>query len=324
MGKNCKTDDRKYLKNIIRPKKMKFRLSEVKMSIKKKVFCAATTPMNKKQKIDFDGFKNNIDWYVNEGLTGILVCGGTGEFASLKRQERYKLAEVAVEHINSRVASMICCADETTEGAIEYAKHAKSIGADSLMLTGSWYFAASDEECLEHFRKISEAVDIPMMLYNNPASSGVDLSAEMIHNICKFKNIDSVKEASGNLIKIREIIRISKNSVDVFCGSDEIALEAFLNNAAGWVSITANSLPSQSQMIFDLAREGKILKAKEIFQRFLPLYTLCEQPHKAIQTIKYCMDKQGLAGGYSRSPRLCLTENEKLVVDNVIKEIGLI
>lgn len=294
------------------------------MNINNKVFCAATTPMNNNQKIDFEGFKDNIDWYINEGLTGILICGGTGEFASLERQERYKLAETSVEHINSRVASMICCADETTQGVIEYAKHAKSIGADSLMLTGPWYFAASDEECLEHFRKISEAVDIPMMLYNNPHSSGVDLSAEMINQICKLKNIDSVKEASGNLIKIREINRISNRTVDVFCGSDEIALEAFLNNATGWISITANALPSQSQMIFDLAKDGEIIKAKEIFQRFLPLFTLCEQPHKAIQTIKYCMDKQGLVGGYSRSPRLCLTSHEKTIVDNVIKEVDLI
>lgn len=294
------------------------------MNINNKVFCAATTPMNKNQSIDYCSFKNNIDWYIKEGLTGILICGGTGEFASLERNERYKLAEVAIEHINKRATSMVCCADETTSGAIEYAKHAKSIGADSLMLTGSWYFSASDEECLEHFRIISEAVDIPMMLYNNPASSGVDLSADIINRICKFDNINSVKEASGNLIKIREIIKKSSNEVDVFCGSDEIALEAFLNNATGWVSITANSLPGQSQMIFDLAREGEIVKANEIFQRFLPLYTLCEQPHKAIQTIKYCMDKQGLAGGPSRAPRLSLTCSEKLIADKILKEVALI
>ncbi len=294
------------------------------MNIKEKVFCAVTTPMNKNQKIDLDGFKNNIDWYVNEGLTGILVCGGTGEFASLERKERYQLAETAVKQINSRVASMICCADETTKGAVEYAKHAKAIGADSLMLTGPWYFTASDEECLEHFRKISEAVDMPMMLYNNPASSGVDLSAEMIHNICKFKNIDSVKEASGNLIKIREINRISNNTIDVFCGSDEIAFEAFLNNAVGWISITANILPSQSQRIFDLMQDGKINDGKELFQKYLPLYTLCEQPHKAIQVAKYSMDCLGQVGGYSRAPRLSLTDDEKLMVDCALKETGLI
>jgi 4-hydroxy-tetrahydrodipicolinate synthase len=289
----------------------------------KPVFCAAVTPMNKNEAIDYSGFETNLDWYIGQGLSGITVNGGTGEFVSLTMQERKKLAETAVRQIGSRADCMVCCAAETTGEVIDYAKHAKSIGADSIMIIGPYYFKPSDEEIRQHYWSIAEAVDIPIVLYNNPGSSGIDLRPALIAEICSAGNIRHVKEASGDLRRIREIRGID-SSIHVYCGSDDIITEALANGAVGWISITANLLPGQSQRLFDAYKSGNAKRAREIFDQYAPLYAITEKPYKAIQTAKYCMDRLGLAGGTSRRPRLPLTAEEKSHVDQLLADAGLL
>ncbi len=288
------------------------------------VYCAAVAPMDKNEKIDYAGFKANIDWYIGQGLSGITVNGGTGEFVSLTMPERKKMAETAVEHINSRISCMVCCAAETTRDAIEYARHAKSIGADSIMVIGPSYFKPSSEEIYQHFWNIAKAVDIPMVLYNNPGSTGTDLTPARIARICEADNIKYVKEASGDIRRIREIREISKGKIHVFCGSDDVIFESLVNGAEGWISITANLLPGQSQQIFKYTTEGDLDQARELFAKYAPLYTITEKPYKAIQTVKYCLDRLGLSGGASRKPRLPLTEEEKRQVDGILHQVGLL
>lgn len=288
------------------------------------VYCAAITPMQRNYEIDFGGLRSNLSYCMEQGLGGVLVCGGTGEFVSLKEQERRAVVEVAARAIDGRTGFMVGCAAETTAEAISHARHAQAHGADALLLICSYYFKPSPEELYEHFRAVAQSVEIPIVLYNNPASCGSDIDPEMVRRLSAIPNITRIKEAADDPMRVRELLGKCPDGFGVLCGNDGFAYDTFKNGGCGWISITANALPSQSQTIFDWMREGRAEEALALYTRFLPLYTICEKPYKAIQTIKFIMDEIGCCGGASRPPRLELTPDEKEKVRSLMAQCGLL
>ncbi len=288
------------------------------------VYCAAVTPMNANYEVDYAGFDANIEWYIRNNLGGILVCGGTGEFVSLSLRERMQIVDHAADRIAGRTSLMVGCGAETTVDAVGYAKKAQDVGADGLLLIASYYFKPSEEELYQHFKAVAEAVHIPIVLYNNPGACGTDLSPKFIKRMSAIENIKHVKEATGELLRARKIREACGMEFNVLVGCDALAYELFKNGARGWVSITANALASQSQEIFDNMMKGDDSLAWKVYEQYLPIYTICEEPYKAIQTIKYIMDRIGCCGGVSRLPRLSLTLEEKEHVDMLMRNTGLI
>jgi len=294
------------------------------MDVRNRVYCAAVTPMGKNGDIDFGGFEANLEWYINKGIGGILVCGGTGEFVSLSTEERLKLAERAGRQIRGQTGFMVGCGAETTNHAILYAKHAQEMGADSILIIASYYFKPSEEELYQHFKAVAESVSIPVVLYNNPGACGTDLTPAFVKRLSEIPNIRFIKEASGDLVRIREIKEFCSPDFGVMCGCDYLAYETFKNGATGWISITANALTSESQEILDCMLRGEEKRAWSLFSRYLPAYTICEKPYKAVQIIKYMMDRIGCCGGFSRLPRLELSDPEKKFVDDIMKKTGML
>lgn len=287
-------------------------------------FTVMVTPMKQDQSIDEGGIKKNIDWYIEEGTAGICVLGSTGEFLSLSKKERHKAAEIAVEHINGRVPCLIGTAEETTAETIEYTKHAKKIGADGALIINSYYCKPSENEIYEHFKAISEAVDIPIMLYNNPWTSGVDIKPELVAKICHLKNICYVKESSMEIRRIRDIAPLIEGEAQLFCGCDDLAFESFVLGAVGWISVCSNIIPGMSQQLFELVQKNEIQKAKELYIKMLPLLHLIENSGKLVQVVKAAMNKMGRAAGPCRLPRLPLTPDEDAALEKVLADMGLI
>lgn len=288
------------------------------------VYCAAVTPMNVNYAVDYKGLDANIEWYIKNNLGGILLCGGTGEFVSLTPRERMNIVEHAAQKIAGRTGLMVGCSAETTADAVAYAKDAQEAGADGLLLIASYYFKPSEEELYQHFKAVADAVRLPIVLYNNPGACGTDLSPGFIKRMSAFENVKHVKEATGDLIRARKIREVCGKDFHVMVGCDALAYELFKNGASGWISITANALASQSQEIFENMMKGNDALAWKVYEQYLPLYSICEEPYKAIQTIKYIMDRIGCCGGKSRLPRLALTTEEKAHVDVLMRNSGLI
>jgi 4-hydroxy-tetrahydrodipicolinate synthase len=288
------------------------------------VFCAAVTPMNADYTVDYKGLDANIEWYIQNNLGGILVCGGTGEFVSLTMRERMNIVDHAANKIAGRTGLMAGCSAETTADAVAYAKDAQEAGVDGLLLIASYYFKPSEEELYQHFKSVANAVQLPIVLYNNPGACGSDLKPKFIKRLSAIENISHVKEATGDLIRARKIRETCGEDFHVMVGCDALAYEMFKNGAVGWISITANALASQSQEIFENMMRGNDSQAWKVYEQYLPLYSICEEPYKAIQTIKYMMDRIGCCGGKSRLPRLALTAEEKAHVDLLLRNTGLI
>ncbi|MFS8652285.1 MAG: 4-hydroxy-tetrahydrodipicolinate synthase [Caldibacillus sp.] len=282
------------------------------------VFPVLVTPMKEDGSIDLDGLRMNIDHFINEGVSGIVVNGSTGEFVSLTREERLQVAETAVEQVAGRIPLIVGTAAETTADAIFYTQHAEKAGADAALLINSYYAHPKDEEIYEHFKSVANSVKFPIMIYNNPFTSGVNIGTETILRVAKdVENITHIKESSGDITKLRDITRRGKGYIKTFCGSDDLALESFLVGATGWISVAGNIVPRLATELYNAAKNKDLERAWEIYDQILPLCNFLEGSGKYVQIAKRAMDLLGLAGGPPRKPRLPLTAEE----DAKLKEI---
>ncbi|WP_342513601.1 4-hydroxy-tetrahydrodipicolinate synthase [Sporosarcina sp. FSL K6-1522] len=282
------------------------------------VFPVLVTPMLNEQEIDWDGFKNNIEHFINEGVAGIAINGSTGEFVSLTKEERFKAVEVAVAQVNGRIPLVVGTAAETTADAIEYTQQAEKAGADASLLINSYYAHPKEDEIYEHFKAVAESVKFPIMIYNNPFTSGVDISTETILRVGRdVENITHIKESSGGIGKARDIARQGAGFLEVFCGSEDLAIESLLVGATGWISVSGNIAPRLVTDMYNHVQKGEMDEAWALYDRLLPLCEFLEGSGKYVQIAKRSMELQGLAGGPCRRPRLPLTEEE----DAKLKEL---
>lgn len=275
------------------------------------VFPVLITPMLNEQEIDWQGYKRNIEYFINEGVAGIAINGSTGEFVSLTKEERFKAVETAVGQVNGRIPLVVGTAAETTADAIEFTQQAEQAGATASLLINSYYAHPKENEIYEHFKAVAASVQFPIMIYNNPFTSGVDISTETILKIGRdVENITYVKESSGDIRKARDIARQGEGFIKVFCGSEDLALESLLVGATGWISPAGNIAPKLVTELYNHVQNNEIDKAWELYDRLLPLCNYLEESGKYVQLSKRAMELQGLAGGPCRKPRLALTEEE--------------
>jgi len=282
------------------------------------------TPMTDDQDINIDGLKENIEWQIENGVKGICVTGSTGEFASLTREERLEIAEVSVAQVNGRIPCMVGTASESTKETILYTRHAQDIGADGVLIINPYYYKPSFEDIFLHFKAISEVVDIPIMLYNNPGHSGVDMSPELIVRLSKLKNVDYIKDASGDLRRVADIKRLSNGNITIFCGGEDLAFQNFLLGATGWICVCGNIVPEVATNLFELVNQNKHEEANELFEKYYPLLDMLENSPKAIQIVKKSLEFMGLPAGPCRFPRqpLSMEESDRLKI--LLKELEII
>jgi len=294
------------------------------MTILKGTFTVLITPMTIKQDIDIDGLKSNIDWQINNGIPGICVTGSTGEFASLTREERLEIAEVAVKHVNGRIQCLVGTAAESTKETIFYTKHAKKIGADGVLILSPYFCKPSFDDIYLHYKAISEAVDISVMVYNNPDHSGVDMSPELLVKICSLKNIDYVKDASGDLRRVVDIKRLANGKITIFCGEEDLAMQNFLLGATGWICVCGNIIPKEAKQLLELVQQNRLEEAAGLFNRLYPLLDMFENSRKALQLVKKSLEYMGHPAGPCRLPRQPLSESDSEKLKNLLKELDII
>lgn len=294
------------------------------MTTLKGVFTVLITPMTSKQEIDLNGLKENIDWQISQGISGICVLGSTGEFASLSVEERLIIAETSVKHVNGRIPCIVGTAAESTRETIFFTKHAKEIGADGVLIINPYYCRPSFDEIYLHYKAVSEAVDIPIMVYNNPRHSGVDMNPELLVKICQLKNIDFVKDASGDLRRVSDIKRLGNGEITIFCGSEDLSLLNFMLGASGWICVSGNLIPREANRLLELVKQGNLEEANLLFDRLYPLLDILENSPKSMQIVKKALELMGHPSGPCRFPRQPLSESESDKLIGLLKDLSLI
>ena len=265
--------------------------------------------------IDTAALRHLVDWQIESGSHGLIPLGSTGEFLSISDDERRQIVETVVAASDGRVPVLIGTADEWTDKAVRYSVEAQEIGADGLMIISPYYASPTEDELFEHFRRVSDAVSIPIMVYNNPNTANVDLRPEFVARLGTLENVRYIKESSGDISRVREIHRIS-DRVSVFAGYHPF--ESLAAGAKGYVSVIGNFLPAESAAVCDLMDEGRSDEALNLYNRMIPLLNAIAGD-KYVSATKCAMAAVGMPIGDPRPPRLAMPDAEAAAIHRMVK-----
>lgn len=259
--------------------------------------------------VDAPRLRQLVNWQVEEGIHGIIPLGSTGEFLSVSREERQEIVEICVQEAAGRVPVLIGTGAEATFDVIELSQEAERFGADGVMIIPPFYSSPTEDELFEHYRRIGEAISIPIMVYNNPAVANVDMQPAMIARLSQISTVSSVKESTLEVTRVRDIVDLCGDRIDVFAGV--LGYESFWLGAVGWVAVCSNLIPRESADLFTLAvdhqdRDG----AWALYRRMLPIVRWVGG-HRYVSATKAGFEIMGMPAGNPRPPRLPLPESER-------------
>ncbi|MGI9522433.1 MAG: dihydrodipicolinate synthase family protein [Hyphomicrobiaceae bacterium] len=263
-----------------------------------------------------------VDWQIGEGIHGLIPLGSTGEFLSVSREERQQIVETCVQTTAGRVPVLIGTGAETTPKAIELSREAEAMGADGVMIIPPFYSTPTEDELFCHFRAISDAISLPIMIYNNPATANVDLLPSMLARLSEIDNVTMVKESTLEVTRVRDIIELCGDRMQVFAGI--LGYESCWLGASGWVAVCSNILPRASARLFELAAdECDQERALELYRRILPIVRWVGG-HRYVSATKFALNRMGFSVGEPRAPRLPLPRDEAQDLSIVLDQFELL
>ncbi|MBI3711741.1 MAG: 4-hydroxy-tetrahydrodipicolinate synthase [Burkholderiales bacterium] len=284
---------------------------------------AIVTPMHADGSLDIPCLRKLIDWHIAEGTDGIVIVGTTGESPTVSVEEHCELIRVAVEHANKRVPIIAGSGGNSTAEAIALTKFAKEAGADASLQVVPYYNRPTQEGMYQHFKKIAESVDIPVILYNVPGRTVADMSNETILRLAQVPGIIGVKDATGNIARGLELLRLAPASFAVYSGDDPTAMTLMFCGGKGNISVTANVAPRAMHELCVAAMNGEVAKAVEINRRLIPLHAkLFIEPNPI--PVKWALNQMGMIPEGIRSPLLSLSEQYRDIVRSALVEAGVL
>jgi 4-hydroxy-tetrahydrodipicolinate synthase len=272
--------------------------------------------------VDVPALRRLVDWQIEQGIHGLIPLGSTGEFLSMTREEREQVIETCVKTASGRVPVVIGTGAEWTRDAVEYAREAERFGADGIMVIPPFYSTPTEDELFEHYRQIGEAVSLPVMIYNNPATANVDLTPPIVARLSGIDNVRYIKESTLEVTRVRDILELCGDRMAVFAGI--LGYESFWLGAQGWVAVCSNLLPRDSARLFELVADAKDQPAAlALYNRILPIVRWVGG-HRYVAASKVGLAMMGLPVGAPRAPRLPLPLAEMEALRAELAKLGLI
>ena len=278
----------------------------------KGVFPALVTPMTDDGEVDYKTLSGFVDHLIEEGgVHGIIPLGSTGEYYALSAEEREAVVKVTLDAAAGRVPVLVGTNAGSTRTVVAFSQQAQALGAAGVMLAAPYYSLPRVEELFQHFRVVNDAIDVPIVLYNYPGRTGVDMTPDLVVRLAELDNVQYIKESTGDVTRVSEIIRRCGDSIAVLCGCDTLALESFLLGAVGWVGGVVNVLPREHVALYDLAVvQRDLFAARDHYYRLLPTLSLMEGGGKYTQFVKAACGLVGHPVGPPRQPLLPATAEE--------------
>jgi 4-hydroxy-tetrahydrodipicolinate synthase len=284
---------------------------------------AIVTPMHADGSLDLPGLKKLIDWHIAEGTDGIVIVGTTGESPTVTVEEHCELIKVAVDHTARRIPIIAGTGGNSTVEAIELTRYAKEAGADASLQVVPYYNRPTQEGMYRHFRKIAESVDLPVILYNVPGRTVADMSNDTMLRLAQVPGIIGVKEATGNIGRGTDLLRLAPPSFAVYSGDDPTAMALMLCGGKGNISVTANVAPRAMHELCMAAMAGNVAEAVRINNRLLPLHNkLFVEPNPV--PVKWAMAEMGLMPEGLRLPLAPLGDEWHDTVRAALRESGVL
>jgi len=279
------------------------------------------TPFDESQCFDEARMRSFVDWQIEQGIQGLVPLGSTGEFLSMSDEERHKVAQTVIEQAAGRVPVLVGTGAESTEDVIRYSQDAENLGADGLLIIPPFYCNPTEDELFEHFRRVGDAVSIPIMIYNNPNAANVDMFPKTVARLSTIDNVLYIKESTLEVTRVRDIIRLCGDRITVFGGV--LGFESFLAGAKGWIAVGSNVMPAEFAQIYTAtAIEKDLDKARKIYKRILPVIDFVFG-HRYVSGTKTLLAEMGLSVGAPRSPRLPSPPEDIKWAKDIVNTLGL-
>lgn len=278
------------------------------------VFPAVTTQFREDFSVDVEATAKVIAGLVDDGVSGLVICGTVGETCSLSRAEKAALWEAACGVARGKVPVIAGVAEYTTAFAIETANEARRAGVDGVMLMPALVYSSQPHETAAHYRGVAAAVDLPLMVYNNPLIYRTDVTPDILASLSDCDNIVCFKDSSGDTRRFTDLRNAVGDRFILFAGLDDVVFESLLVGAVGWVSGMSNVFPREGEALFRLVRQGRLQQARAIYDWFMPLLHLDARPD-LVQTIKLCESIAGRGSAVVRPPRLPLQDAVRAEVE---------
>lgn len=283
------------------------------------VFPAAVTHFRSDHSLDIPATLKHLDAMIDAGVHGMVMLGTVGENCSLEYAEKVSVLKATVEHIAGRVPVLTGVAECSTALACRFAADAKKAGVDGLMVLPAMVYKSDPRETMTHFRTVASATDLPIMIYNNPVSYGVDITPEMFAELADESKFVAIKESSENVRRITDLRNICGDRYILFCGVDDLVLESMVLGIEGWISGLVNAFPAENRLLWDLATAGNYEEAVKVYRWYTPLLHL-DTHIKLVQYIKLAVQECGLGSELTRPPRLPLEGAERERILKVIRQ----
>lgn len=275
--------------------------------------------------LDAPRLQAHIEELIGCGVHGITALGSTGEFALLSDAERCQVAEVCIDTARKRIPVVIGTSAITTKSAVELSRHAQRAGADAIIVNPQSYWTPTEDELFDHYAAIARAVDMPVMLYNNPGTTKVDMAPRFIARLGReFPHFLAVKESTGDIRRVQDIRALTKGKMKVSIGHQSLGLAAFAVGAVGWTTGIANTIPRQCIAVFQHAViKHDFVRAREVFSEILPL---CDfyAAKSLVRSVKAAADIMGKSLGPPRLPLKPLSESDRTPLRELLQDIGLV
>ena len=281
------------------------------------------TPFTRDGAIDEPALRRFVDFQIEGGVDMLLPCGTTGEGATLDDNETDRVVQIVIEQAKGRVPVIVGAGSNSTAKAVTMTKRAKSLGADGVLSVGPYYNKPTQQGYYEHFKAIADAENIPIIVYNVPGRTGGNIEAKTMLRLAEIPNIVAVKEASGNIGQMMDIIREAPRDFQVLCGDDAMALPLIAVGGTGIVSVVSNEAPSMMSAMINAALAGNFEKAKELHYRLLPLMNINFIESNPIP-VKAALAMMGLIEENYRLPLVRITAASREKLAKVVEEVGLL
>lgn len=289
---------------------------------------AMVTPLDKEGNINEEEYRNLIDFLIEEGVEGILAAGTTGESATMNLEEHQKVIDIMVDQVNGRALTIAGAGSNATSEALELVKYAENAGADTALVITPYYNKPQQSGLCDHFKLLNDSNDIPIIAYNVPSRTGIDLSVDSILNIAELDNIVAIKEANPDLNKLASVFNLlEKNGLNdsftVLSGNDSLTLPMIAQGSRGVISVAANVLPNKMSTMVRKALDGKFDEARKLSDELFDLMDVMfieASPAPA----KRALNLMGKNVGGLRMPLKPMSEENEVILKDVMKKYGLI
>ena len=282
---------------------------------------ALITPF-KNNEVDFEKLRELIEWHIKEETDSIIICGTTGESATMSDQEKREVIKFTVDVVNKRIPVIAGSGSNNTAYSIELSRYCESVGVDGLLIVTPYYNKATELGLLKHYEAIASNVNIPIILYNVPGRTGVNLAARLVEKLSKIENIVAIKEASGDISQVAEIARLCGDEFAIYSGNDDMIIPIMSLGGKGVISVVANILPRDTHNMVANYLEGRVESSRKLQLNMNSLINTLFIEVNPIP-VKTAMNLMGMNVGELRLPLTNMTSNNLEILKMEIQNYGL-